>query len=113
MTTELHYLELIELAEYLRRREISAVEATNAQLERIARLDPHLASYALITMVEALASAATADAEIAAGKYRGPLHGIPIGVKDLFFTRDQDIGRNGHPSRFPSRPRCHGSCTTA
>jgi amidase len=87
MTTELHYLELLELAECLRKREVSSVEATRAQLERTARLDPHLASYALVTAGEALASAATADAEIAAGKYRGLLHGIPIGVKDLFFTK--------------------------
>ena len=87
MTTELHYLELLELAESLRQREISSVEAVSAQLERIARLDPHLASYAWVTSGEALASAAAADAEIAAGKYRGPLHGIPIGLKDLFFTK--------------------------
>jgi len=87
MTTELHYLELVELAERLRKREISSVEATRAQLERIMRLDPHLASYVLVTADEALASAAAADAEIAAGKYRGLLHGIPIGIKDLFFTK--------------------------
>jgi amidase len=87
MTTELHYLELLELAECLRKREISSVEVTRAQLERIARLDPHLASYALVTGDEALAAAAAADAEIAAGKYRGPLHGIPVGIKDLFFTK--------------------------
>lgn len=87
MTTELHYLELLDLAECLRKRGISSVEATRAQLERIARLDPHLASYALVTADQALASAAAADAEIATGKYRGLLHGIPIGVKDLFFTK--------------------------
>src|SRR5579862_3117501 len=87
MTAELHYLELLELAESLRKREVSSVEATKAQLERIAHLDPHLASYALVTSDEALASAAVADAEIMARTYRGPLHGIPIGVKDLFYTR--------------------------
>jgi amidase len=87
MNTELHYLELLELAESLRKREVSSVEATKAQLERIARFDPHLASYALVTFDEALASAAVADAEIAAGRYRGPLHGVPLGVKDLFYTK--------------------------
>jgi amidase len=87
VNTELHYLELLELAARLRRREVSSVEATRAQLERIARLDPHLASYALVTADEALASAAAADAEIAAGRYRGPLHGVPLGVKDLFYTK--------------------------
>jgi len=87
MNTELHYLELLELAELLRKREITSVEATSAQLERIAQLDPHLASYALVTAEEALARAVAADAEIAAGKYRGPLHGVPVGVKDLFYTK--------------------------
>src|SRR5579863_1123185 len=87
MNTELHYLELLELAECLRKREITSVEVTNAQLERIAQFDHHLASYALVNAEEALTSASTADAEIAAGKYRGPLHGVPIGVKDLFCTK--------------------------
>jgi len=87
MNTELHYLEMLELADSLRKREVSSVEATRAQLDRIARLDPHLGSYALVTSDEALFSAAAADAEIAAGKYRGPLHGVPLGVKDLFHTR--------------------------
>ena len=87
MRTELHYLELLELAGKLRKRQVSSVEATKAQLERIAHFDPHLASYALVTSDEALASAAAADREIVAGKYRGPLHGVPLGVKDLFYTR--------------------------
>lgn len=87
VNAELHYLELLELAGSLRKREVSSVEATKAQLERIACLDPHLASYALVTADEAMASAAAADAEIAAGKYRGPMHGVPVGVKDLFYTK--------------------------
>ena len=87
MNTGLHYLELLELAERLRKREVSSVEATKAQLERIARLDPHLAAYASVTSDEALAAAAAADAEIVTGRYRGPLHGVPLGVKDLFYTR--------------------------
>jgi amidase len=87
MSTELHYLELLELAERLRKCEVSSQEATQAQLERIARLNPHLASYVLVTADEALASAAAADREMAAGRYRGPLHGVPVGVKDLFYTR--------------------------
>ena len=87
MATDLHFLELLELAAHLRNREISAVQVTRTQLERIARLDSSLASYALVTPEEALASAARADAEIVSGKYRGPLHGIPIGIKDLFYTQ--------------------------
>jgi amidase len=87
MHTELHYLELLELANLLRTRAINSVEVTRTQLDRIARLDPQLASYVWVGAEEALAEAAAADAEIAAGMDRGPLHGIPLGVKDLFWTR--------------------------
>jgi amidase len=87
MTRQLHYMELLELAENLRTRKLSSVEIATAQLERIEKLDPQLSSYALVMSDEALASAAVADREIAAGNYRGPLHGVPIGVKDLFNTK--------------------------
>jgi amidase len=60
---------------------------TEAQLERIERLDRALGAYALVTAEEALSAASEADNEIAAGRYRGPLHGIPVGVKDLCYTR--------------------------
>jgi amidase len=85
MQDELHFLELTELALRLRRRELSVVEVTRAQLARISSLDPELASFACVTAERALAAAAAADAEIAAGHYRGPLHGVPIGIKDLFW----------------------------
>jgi amidase len=87
MSTELHYLELLELGGHLRARDMTSVEITRTQLERIARLDPYLSSYALVASDGALACAAEADAEIAAGRYRGPLHGVPVAVKDLFWTR--------------------------
>ena len=84
---DLHYLELTELAEHLRRREVTSVEVTRAQLARIDCLDSHLASYACVTAEQALSAAEAADAEIAAGRYRGPLHGIPLGIKDLFWVK--------------------------
>jgi amidase len=84
---DLHYLELTELADLLQRREVTALEVTRAQLERIGRLDGHLASYARITPELARAAAETADREIGAGRYRGPLHGVPLGIKDLFWTK--------------------------
>lgn len=86
MHDELHFLPLMELARRLRRRELSAVEVTRTQLTRISRLDRDLSSFACVTAERALAAAATADAEIAAGHYRGPLHGVPLGIKDLFWT---------------------------
>jgi amidase len=81
--TALHYLELAEVAALIRNREISSREVTHAQLDRIGSLDGELNSYALVMADVAFAQAETADAEIAAGRFRGPLHGVPIAVKDL------------------------------
>jgi amidase len=85
---DLYYLELTELADLLWRREVTSVEITRMLLERIERLDGNLASYARILPERALAAATRADREIAAGRYRGPLHGVPLGIKDLFWTKD-------------------------
>lgn len=84
---DLHYLEVTELAGLLRRRDVTSVAVTGAQLDRIARLDGDLASYARLTADQALAAAEAADAEIAAGRYRGQLHGVPLALKDLLWTR--------------------------
>jgi amidase len=86
MAEELHYLSLDEVARRLKARKLSSVEATKAILDRIEVLDPGLKSYATLTADRALADAAERDAEIAAGKSRGPLHGVPIAVKDLCET---------------------------
>jgi amidase len=86
MRTDLHFLEILELADCLRKREITSVEATRNQLDRIAALDSHLNSYAFVMAEDAMAAASLADTEIASEHYRGPLHGVPIGVKDLFWT---------------------------
>ena len=85
--TALHYLELTQLASCLRTRKVSPVEVTRAQLERIAAMDGSLGSYARVTSDEALAQAQQAESEIVAGRYRGTLHGVPIGIKDLFQVR--------------------------
>ena len=81
--TALHYLELAEVAALIQHREISSRELTRSQLDRIAALDGELHSYALLMAEAALAQAAAADTEMAAGRSRGPLHGVPIAVKDL------------------------------
>jgi amidase len=86
-TANLHYLQLTELAALIRDRKVSPVEATRAQLDRIAALDGTLASYALVMADSAMAQAAAAEKEIAAGNYRGPLHGVPVAVKDLCWTK--------------------------
>jgi amidase len=83
----MHYLEITELAARIAQREISPLTATRAVLDRIASLDAELCSYALVTADAALAQAAEAEGEIASGHYRGPLHGVPIAVKDLCWTK--------------------------
>ncbi|CAL94573.1 amidase [Azoarcus olearius] len=84
---ELHYLEIAELAPLLRAGDISPLALTRHMLARIDALDSRLHAYARVTADEALAAAAQAEADIAAGRYRGPLHGVPVAVKDLFWTR--------------------------
>src|SRR5215471_20762375 len=89
MTTvaELCSATLTEVAELVRKKEISPVELTQAMLDRIAALDGKLYSYLTVTSDLALQQARAAEQEIAQGKYRGPLHGVPIAVKDLCFTK--------------------------
>lgn len=81
---DLHYASLMEVSNLIGRREVSPVELTKQLLERIGTLNPKLNAYLLVTAETALAAAEEAEAEIAAGRRRGPLHGVPIGIKDLF-----------------------------
>ena len=85
-SSELPFLSATELAELLRTGEVSPVEATEAYLSRIEQVDPALNSYITVTADQARAEARQAEAEIAAGRYRGPLHGVPVAVKDQFCT---------------------------
>src|SRR5438552_11715920 len=82
--TDLFQLDITELAPRLRKREVSAVEVTDAYLARIERLNPLINAYITVMADQARQAARKVDAEIGSGKYRGPLHGVPIGIKDLF-----------------------------
>ncbi|MNK25234.1 Glutamyl-tRNA(Gln) amidotransferase subunit A [compost metagenome] len=75
--------DLTEVAALIRSGEISPVEITRAQLRRIEARDGALRSYACVTAASALQAARAAEAEIRGGRYRGPLHGVPIALKDL------------------------------
>jgi len=79
-------LTLTEAAEQIRSRRLSPVELTRECLARIERLNPLLNAFITVTADLALEQALQAESEISAGNYRGPLHGIPIGLKDLFDT---------------------------
>ncbi len=75
-----------ELAQRLRRREVSPVEITQECLGRIERLNPALNAFITIMGESALAEARRAEAEILRGEWRGPLHGVPVALKDLIDT---------------------------
>ena len=77
---------MVEAGELLRTRKISPVELTNACLARIDRLNPALNAFITVMREQALADAKAAETEITRGRQRGPLHGIPIALKDLFDT---------------------------
>jgi amidase len=81
------FLTLGELSALLHRRELTSVETTRAVLDRIHKLNPTLGAYLAILDESALRQAEAADKEIAAGKGRGPLHGVPVAVKDLCWTK--------------------------
>jgi aspartyl-tRNA(Asn)/glutamyl-tRNA(Gln) amidotransferase subunit A len=75
-----------ELAPRLKRKEVSPLELTRACLDRIEKLNPSLNAFITVTADSALAEARAAESEIARGEWRGPLHGIPIAIKDLMDT---------------------------
>jgi aspartyl-tRNA(Asn)/glutamyl-tRNA(Gln) amidotransferase subunit A len=77
---------ITELAPRLKRKEISPVELTQASLDRIAKRNPALNAFITVTAESALAEARAAESEIAHGQWRGPLHGIPVALKDLIDT---------------------------
>jgi aspartyl-tRNA(Asn)/glutamyl-tRNA(Gln) amidotransferase subunit A len=80
------FLSVAEAASLIAAKRISPVELTRAYLARIERLNGTLHAYVRVLHDEALAAARAAEAEILAGRYRGPLHGIPIGLKDIYDT---------------------------
>lgn len=83
----MHFKTISELAPLIESKEISPVEVTRLQLDRIEKLDPNLKSFATVTPHLAIQQARDAENEILNGNYRGALHGIPIAVKDLCNTR--------------------------
>ena len=79
---ELAFLSARELSEYVRRKRVSSTALTEMYLARLKRYDPMLHFVVTLTEERAMTQAREADREIAAGKYRGPLHGLPWGAKD-------------------------------
>tara|TARA_B100001750_G_scaffold220719_1_gene208652 strand:+ start:109 stop:1506 length:1398 start_codon:yes stop_codon:yes gene_type:complete len=84
---EYHYKTIEELSLLIKNKKLSPVEITEYILKRISILDPEYKSYVTVMHEQAITSAQNAEKEIATGNYRGPLHGVPIAVKDLCFTK--------------------------
>ena len=86
-TEDLAFASVRELAELVRTKRVSSLALTEMYLQRLKKYDPTLKFVVTLTEERALTQAKMADAEIAAGKYRGPLHGLPWGAKDLLATK--------------------------
>ena len=83
---EIPFLTVAELGEHIRNRDVSPVEVTEAYLDRIESLNGLIRAYLTVTADIARQAAQVCEDEIAAGNYRGPLHGIPVAVKDQMYT---------------------------
>jgi aspartyl-tRNA(Asn)/glutamyl-tRNA(Gln) amidotransferase subunit A len=81
--SDLHWMTVAEAARAIAARELSPVELMNALLERISRLDPKLNVFIRLDGAAAMEAARAAEAEIVSGRRRGPLHGVPVGIKDI------------------------------
>src|SRR5690349_8113430 len=86
ISDEVYYLTVAELGERIHARKLSPVELTQGYLERIKKYAPKLNAFATVTEDVALEQARAAEREISRGHYRGPLHGVPYGAKDLLAT---------------------------
>jgi Asp-tRNA(Asn)/Glu-tRNA(Gln) amidotransferase A subunit family amidase len=94
---DIAFAPVTHLSRWIESRQITSERLTNIYLDRIGRFDGRLRAVITLTRDHALERARTADREIAAGRYRGPLHGIPYGVKDLLDTK-------GIPTTYGAEP---------
>ncbi len=111
MPTELHDMTIAEASALIRTRKLSPVELTRAFLDRVAELDGQLNAYLLPLPDQALAAARQAEAEVAAGNWKGPLHGIPLGLKDIYNTAG--VRTTGHSALFRDHVPSEDAVTVA
>ena len=106
---DIAFASVAQLSHWIETRQLSSERLTQIYLKRLERFDSKLRCVITPTHDLALEQARRADAEIAAGKYRGPLHGIPWGAKDLLDTAGIATTYGAEPFRDPhSRGECHG-----
>jgi aspartyl-tRNA(Asn)/glutamyl-tRNA(Gln) amidotransferase subunit A len=111
MSTEIHDLSIAELSGLIAARKLSPVELVDALIGRVEAYDAQTHAFITRTFDLARRQAREAEAEIAAGKYRGPLHGVPFGLKDIYDT--QGILTSGHSGVFIDRVPSKNATTTA
>jgi aspartyl-tRNA(Asn)/glutamyl-tRNA(Gln) amidotransferase subunit A len=99
LTEDTFFASIGELSAQIRARKLSPVELTEGYLDRLERYGPRLGAVATVMRDSALREARAAEREIRAGKYRGPLHGIPYGAKDLLATREAPTTWGATPYR--------------
>src|SRR3954468_18876281 len=87
MTDDVHFFTLAEASELIRAKKLSPLEYTETLIKRIETFEPQLSAFITRTFDLARTQARAAEADIAAGKYRGPLHGIPFALKDIYDTK--------------------------
>jgi hypothetical protein len=103
--TEPHWLTIADAARLIERRQLSPVELTDALLSRIEALDPQLNAFLLPTPEKAREQSRAAEREIMAGSYRGPLHGISYGLKDIYATAGTRTTSHSKICENSSRPK--------
>jgi Asp-tRNA(Asn)/Glu-tRNA(Gln) amidotransferase A subunit family amidase len=101
---DIAFMSIAELGQLVRTKQISSVQLTEVYLNRLKMLGPKLRNVITLTEESARISAKLADEELAKGKYRGPLHGIPYGLKDLFATKDYPTTWGAEPYRNQTVP---------
>lgn len=109
--TDIHNLTIAEAAPLIAARKLSPVELTAAYLARIERFDSQLNAYITVLPDLAMQAARKAEAEIMKGQYKGPLHGIPIALKDIYNTKG--IATTGHSALFANHVPAEDAVTTA
>jgi aspartyl-tRNA(Asn)/glutamyl-tRNA(Gln) amidotransferase subunit A len=111
MAADLHDLSIAQLAEQIAARKLSPVELTEALIQRVEQLDAQTRAFITPTFDLARRQAGAAESEIAAGKYRGPLHGIPFALKDIYDTKG--ILTSAHSRVFVDRVPAEDATTTS
>jgi aspartyl-tRNA(Asn)/glutamyl-tRNA(Gln) amidotransferase subunit A len=111
MSDDLHFLTIAEAGERIAKKELSPVELVENYVRRIESLNPQLDAFVTPTLDLAVDQAKTAEAEIAAGNHKGPLQGIPFGLKDIYETKG--ILTSGHSKVMQDHIPKEDATTTA